>query len=564
MLWLTLNLTLAMSGTLPAMSPQDYELRPLIEQYQADLGSRTRFYTISASPTRSEVLTKLANEYLEKLNKSDFDKLNLEGRLDWHLLKSHLDKRLSRLQIEGKEVAEVAEFLPFSDEIISFEESRRLLEPVAPKEAAETLNRLTKEVAELRVSLQEKHKANPIPKTLAWRAANYVGKLRDALGNWFKYSNGYDPIFSWWVEAPYKEFDTALVSYTDFLKEQFAGVSKGDEKTIIGDPIGRDALIADLTSEFIPYTPEELISIAEKEFAWCDAEMLKASRELGFGDDWKKALESVKNQYVEPGDQPKLIKELALEAIKFLEDRDMLTIPPLAKETWRMEMLSPEAQLRSPFFLGGEMIQVSYPTDTMSHDAKMMSMRGNNRHFSRATVQHELIPGHHMQQFMNSRYFPYRELFGTPFWVEGWALWWEMHLWNNGFASSPEDRIGMLFWRMHRCARIVFSLSFHLGKWTPQECIDFLVDRVGFERANAEAEVRRSFMGGYGPLYQLAYMIGGLQFRALYKELVESGKMTGKQFHDKILQGGEMPVAFVRSRLKGEKLTKTSNVMWKF
>ncbi|WP_315822441.1 hypothetical protein [Paraflavitalea speifideaquila] len=40
----------------------------------------------------------------------------------------------------------------------------------------------------------------------------------------------------------------------------------------------------------IPYTPEELVEIANKEFAWCDAEMLKASREMGFGDDWKKPL----------------------------------------------------------------------------------------------------------------------------------------------------------------------------------------------------------------------------------------------------------------------------------
>ena len=52
---------------------------------------------------------------------------------------------------------------------------------------------------------------------------------------------------------------------------------------------------------------------------------------------------------------------------------------------------------------------------------------------------------------------------------------------------------------------------------TPQQCIDFLVDRVGHERANAEAEVRRSFNGTYPPLYQLAYMIGGLQFRALHR-----------------------------------------------
>ncbi len=52
---------------------------------------------------------------------------------------------------------------------------------------------------------------------------------------------------------------------------------------------------------------------------WCQAEMKKASREMGFGDDWHAALEKVKNQHVEPGKQPALIRDLAYEAIEYLE-----------------------------------------------------------------------------------------------------------------------------------------------------------------------------------------------------------------------------------------------------
>jgi uncharacterized protein (DUF885 family) len=122
----------------------------------------------------------------------------------------------------------------------------------------------------------------------------------------------------------------------------------------------------------------------------------------------------------------------------------------------------------------------------------------------------------------------------------------------------------MLFWRSHRAARIIFSLSFHLGTMTPQQAIDFLVDRVGHERANAAAEVRRSFNGSYSPLYQVAYMIGGLQIRALHKELVESGKMTNRQFHDAVLQGGPMPIELVRARLVNAALTRDNKAQWKF
>jgi uncharacterized protein (DUF885 family) len=122
----------------------------------------------------------------------------------------------------------------------------------------------------------------------------------------------------------------------------------------------------------------------------------------------------------------------------------------------------------------------------------------------------------------------------------------------------------MLFWRMHRCARIVFSLSFHLEKMTPKECIDFLVDRVGHERDNATAEVRRSFATEYGPLYQAAYLLGGLQLRALHRDVVESGKMSDRAFHDAILKENSIPIEMVRALLTDRSLTTEARPGWKF
>jgi hypothetical protein len=211
------------------------------------------------------------------------------------------------------------------------------------------------------------------------------------------------------------------------------------------------------------------------------------------------------------------------EAISFVEEHDLVTVPTIAKETWQMFMMSPERQKVNPFFLGGECIIVSYPVDSMDHESKLMSMQGNNIHFSRATVFHEMIPGHHLQMHMNARHRPYRRLFDTPFWIEGWSLYWEFILWDDErFVKTPQNRIGMLFWQLHRCARIIFSLKFHLGQMTPHESIDLLVDGVGHERATAEGEVRRSLKGDYSPLYQAGYMLGALQIYALRKEDVDT------------------------------------------
>jgi len=535
-------------------------LEAAIERYASDREVLLRRYDAPWSAERRERLRDFHTTWQQGLAGVDFDKLGRAARIDYLLLKNKLSYELRQLEIEAARFDEIAQVVPFAGKILELHESRRRRETLDPAGAAVLLTKLTTEVKEI----DGADKFEDVPRTVVHRAVRATEDLRETLKGWFGFYDGYDPLFSWWVSRPYEDLDGALEAYAEMLREEVLGLEKDDTETIIGDPIGSEALKVELESEMIPYTAEELVEIANKEFAWCDREMLRASRELGFGDDWHKAMEHVKTLHVEPGKQPALIRDLAYEAIEFLKERDLLTIPPLAEEVWRMEMMSPERQKLNPFFLGGEAIIVSYPTDGMSHEEKMMSMRGNNRHFSRATVQHELIPGHHLQFFMTQRYRPYRRQFDTPFWIEGWALYWELLLWDLDFPQSPEDRIGMLFWRMHRCARIIFSLSFHLGTMTPRESIDFLVDRVGHERENAAAEVRRSFMGGYPPLYQCAYMLGGLQFRALHRELAGSGKMTNREFHDAILRLNSMPVEMVRLSLTDAPVEKDFTTIWRF
>jgi uncharacterized protein (DUF885 family) len=536
---------------------------------------------VAVSSARRERFKKFYTDWLASLQSLDFDSMSEDGKIDYLLFKNHLEYELRQLDIQARQISEIEPLVPFADKIIALEEARRRMEPIDSARIAAALNDLRKQVDEQRRTVERNAS---IKKTVANRAAVAINGLRNNLRNWYTFYNGYDPMFTWWNEEPYKSLDQSMNNYAMFITEKIVGIRSesssqtsagpnrqrptsarpGDSSDIIGDPIGREALLSELRSEMIPYTPEEIIAIGEKEMAWCENEMRKASRDLGYGDDWHKALEHVKNLYVEPGKQPQMIRDLALEAIKFVEDHDLVTVPELAKETWRMEMMTPERQLVSPFFLGGETILVSFPTNSMAHEQKMMSMRGNNIYFSRATVHHELIPGHHLQGFMSARNKPYRAVFGTPFWTEGNSLYWELLLWDLGFAKTPEQRIGMLFWRMHRCARIIFSLNFHLEKMTPQECIDLLVNRVGHERDNATAEVRRSFDGSYGPLYQIAYLIGGLQQYAMHKELVDSGKMTNRAYNDALLKENRIPIEMLRAAITNQKLTRDFVTNWKF
>jgi uncharacterized protein (DUF885 family) len=541
---------------------QTSEVHNLMVHFEADRGSLMRFYSIQNSPERRERLKQFYTDYLKRLEQLPFENFSQGGKVDYILFKRNLEEALYELSVEEKEYNQIRKFVAMGDPLYELEKKRRRGYSLNSEEVAQTLNNVRKQVEEANRQLAQQPNLSP---ELTQRAAQTVIGLKNALRSVYGFYNQYDPLFTWWVEKPYQQLDTLLGTYAQNLRKKVdvTKLPKDDGSGIIGQPIGRDEIIRQLKLEFIPYTPEELIDIAHKEFAWCDREMLKASAELGFGNDWKSALEQVKQRYVPPGKQPEAMLDLYNQSIGFLKKNDLITIPPLAEETWRMRMMTPEQQRVSPFFLGGELFQISYPTNTMDHEDKLMSMRGNNPHFSRATVHHELIAGHHLQQFMNNRNKAYRN-FRTAFWTEGWALYWEMILWDMNFPRNAEDRIGMLFWRMHRCARIIFSLNYHMGKWTPQQCIDFLVDRVGHERANAEGEVRRSFTGRYGPLYQLAYMMGALQFYALKKELVDSGKMTYKQFHDAVMAENSMPVELLRALLTNQPLSRNFSTQWRF
>ncbi|MDX1926885.1 MAG: DUF885 family protein [Pirellulaceae bacterium] len=560
---------LCLPGAVSSAQDSKPSIRGFIERYSADvqtLGHRFRLPLDTAATERRLAVT---SDWLVLLREQKFDRLDRAAKVDYLLLKSELEYQLQKIRRDSERDAQAAKLMPYASTLVAFCKAREDVDTIKPAEVADALDGAAKAVE------AEAKAVRPIADTLerdeatrqrltALRASELIAALRSSLREAHGFYSGYDPQYSWWAKQPMERLLAALEKHRVAIRERVVGVPDADQETIIGLPIGDDGLRLELEHEWIAHEPAELIALADREMKWCDEQMLSASRELGFGDDWRKAMEHVKSKHVEPGAQTEMIRNLAWEAIRFLEANDLVTVPALAAQGWRMTMMSPERQRVNPYFLGGDTIIVSYPTDSMTHEEKLMSMRSNNEHFSRATVHHELIPGHHLQFHMLPRYRPYRKIFDTPFWIEGWALYWEMLLWDLDFARNAEDRVGMLFWRRHRCARIVFSLSYHSGKMSPQECVDYLVERVGHERSAAAAEVRRSIMGGYSPLYQAAYMLGGLQFRDMHRELVQGGKMSNRQFHDAILQEHSIPIELLRAYLTGQELAADAKPSWKF
>ena len=549
-----------------------------VETFVADERRIGRAYDLPWSQQRRDRLERLYQEWQLALRTVDFAALDQSGRVDYLALRERLTYERALLEEERSQQGEMGPLLPFLDVINRLQSSRWEGGRVDLPGSALLIGAIPEQVKAIRARLEGGQQAKKKPEeqggagdalsitpSLAQRTAAATDEVLRTLTRWHDAYNGSLPDFPFWMKVPVEEASNALKDYAKFLREEIAKVKGKPDDPLVGDPVGIEGLKRDLAVEFLPYSVAELLAIGERELAWGEARMREAAREMGLGDDWKAALAKVKEAYVPPGEQDAYITEQAKEAIAFIRKHDLVSVPTLCEESWRITMVTSEEQRQLPYVAyNGSNILAAYAREDMQADDKLMSMRGNNRHFTRLTTAHELIPGHHLQGFFAERHRPYRRVFGTPFLVEGWALHWEMELWNRNFARSPEDRIGMLFWRMHRAARIIVTLRFHLGEMTPTQMIEFLVTRVGHEKAGATSEVRRFISGGYSTLYQCSYMIGALQLQALQREATANGRMTTKAFNDAVLRCGPIPIELIRAELLGIPLTPVSRAEWRF
>ena len=377
------------------------ELRGVVERYTNDRQGLLRRYRVGYSVAQRKVMDKFYSAWLAKLSVLPFDGMSADAKVDYVLLRNKIESEQAQMVLDAKVWKEVAPLMPFADTVFALEELRREMLNVDPQASARALEHVASMANKVRLrldSLSPRDTSSARPsKVAAYRAAEVLVQMRATLQSWYKYYDGYDPMFTWWTRMPYRAADTSIVALTRTLRTRMVGIRPGEDEPIVGLPIGREAILADLRHEMIAYTPEELLAIAQKELEWGESEMKKAAKEMGFGADWKAAMEQVKQSAVPPGEQTNMVRDLEFDGLAFLNKHDLITVPPLAQDIWRIEMISPERQKTNPFFLGGEVLQVSYPTDSMTDDDKLMSMRGNNPHFSHATVFHEMIPGHHLQ-----------------------------------------------------------------------------------------------------------------------------------------------------------------------
>jgi uncharacterized protein (DUF885 family) len=162
------------------------------------------------------------------------------------------------------------------------------------------------------------------------------------------------------------------------------------------------------------------------------------------------------------------------------------------------------------------------------------------------TALHEGFPGHHLQ-FATACDLPslVRRFSWTPLTIEGWALYCEDMMAEQGFFSTPEERLFQQVHLLWRAARIVLDIGLHTRGMTPTEAVDLLVSRSAMDRSRAAAEVRRYCAM---PTYQLCYAVGRREILRLREDYQAraGGEFSLHGFHREFLGYGGLPVSLIR------------------
>ncbi len=346
----------------------------------------------------------------------------------------------------------------------------------------------------------------------------------------------------------------AFDAFAEFLTEK-------KEKTggtyAIGEPL-YTSLLQD--KELLPYDARSLRERGREQYDLLAAELRRLSQEIAGTDDWVGLLDTLNKVHAPTPERMRdEYEEWTERARSFLRDTGLVTLPPGERCTvepsppFQRPILAVASYNRPPAFsdsLAGHFF-VPYPPDNTSPEEIQKRLEGNCSAGIPTTAVHEAYPGHHwhlvMAHFNPSKL---RQVFSTSYFSEGWALYAERVMREQGFFTDPKHQLYQYEATIFRAARIIVDTSLHLGEMTFDEAVRFMVEKGNLTEPNARAEVGRYCSW---PTQASSYLTGMLEIVDLRTRWLTKNGKSGvpalREFQDKLTGSGAMPTSLAERAL---------------
>lgn len=291
------------------------------------------------------------------------------------------------------------------------------------------------------------------------------------------------------------------------------------------------------------------------------AEMRTLARKVWDSDDFRSVLAGLSDDRPQTPDEMRDGYERAtLAARRFLIDHRLVTLPDgercavVPSPPFQRPVLAVASYQRPPTFrpsLIGR-FNVPYPPDGTPPD-EIAKRLATNCYAEMPTISvHEAYPGHHWHIVRmlatQAADRPLRCILGTPYFSEGWALYAELMMREQGFFADPAHELAHLDARLFRAARIVVDTGLHCGDMGFDEAVAFMRDRAGLTEPVARAEVTRYCAW---PTQASAYLTGSFEIERLRDRWFADRRGDLRTFHDTICGSGALPIALAERAVFG-------------
>ena len=316
--------------------------------------------------------------------------------------------------------------------------------------------------------------------------------------------------------------------------------------------------------EHIPLDTSHLRERGWTEYERLSAELRELARRVAGTEDWTAVLQELNRDHPEsPEAMRRSYADWTKRARSFLLERGLVTLPEgeecLVEPSppFQRPVLAVASYASPPAFSPSRRghFFVPFPPDGASLEEVQQRLQNNSHAGIPTTAVHEAYPGHHWHLVtMKAHPSPVRLTFRTPYFTEGWALYAEQMMREQGFFTDRRHELYQVEAMLFRAARIVVDTSLHAGDMTLEEAWRFMVERANLTEPTARAEVARY---AAWPTQASAYLVGCLEILAIRERYLarvgDSGAATLRAFHDRLASSGGLPPALTERALTNER-----------
>jgi uncharacterized protein (DUF885 family) len=342
----------------------------------------------------------------------------------------------------------------------------------------------------------------------------------------------------------------ALEAYADFL-ESLRPAANGDwtfgEERY--DTVLRQA-------EMLGYGARELREKGRQQIEELSGLLRDGAQKLSGSDDWHALLMDLnKDRPATPEHMRRGYEEWTERARAFLKEKQLTSFPEgeeclvVPSAPFQRPVLAVAYYVAPPSFaetMRGHFF-VPFPPDTANEEEIAKRLESNAYPHIPTTAVHEAYPGHHWHLVMaKGNPSHVRQLFGTSYFAEGWALYAERMMEENGFYDDLRHVMYRYEATLFRAARIVADTSLHLGEMTHADAVDFMMANSSLTEPTARAEVTRYCSW---PTQASSYLTGCLEILRIRDRYLSargtdaSDTAALREFHDTITGAGTLPIA---------------------